>query len=279
MPVEVHMHSDVVKEYETFSDFIGDTQFGDPVVVTDEKIPTISSRTLSNIEFQGCIFDGFITKSVLRFVKFRDCTFDYFTIKASVTTDMKMENCHGHYLQLHDTIVDQMCMKDCDLETFHIWKCVGYCPRFDNCEFDDMNPAGDSDNVLINPEIIDTPTWNPKTCDAQGLRYLLHMKSPVILYKVTNSSYQGLFWPDKAYLPGTTHEVDEWNDNPEYDCGNGLNVCTMKMAYELYRSHMDSRILEVVVEPEDIVCIPHAGTGKIRVKKFRVVRELLAEKE
>jgi len=53
------------------------------------------------------------------------------------------------------------------------------------------------------------------------------------------------------------------------DCGKGLHVATLAFAKDFANSRYEHVVL-VAVEPEDVVCVPLYGSGKIRCKKLYV---------
>lgn len=119
----------------------------------------------------------------------------------------------------------------------------------------------------------------------------------LVLYKAVRDDY-GSWWhhimklrnDTNAYRPGTTVRCREWSIDRDDDCGPGLHVGTWEHARwfaswsdkdwstiggkAVYLSKM--RIIEVLVHPKDVVCVPKPVAkhiGKIRCNCLRVVRE------
>jgi hypothetical protein len=81
-----------------------------------------------------------------------------------------------------------------------------------------------------------------------------------------------------VYLIGMEVRVREWDPDRYIKCGLGLHVGT-KMCAEHFLSNSlgyydtGRRLIEVLVDPKDVVCVPLSG-NKIRCKRLVVVREI-----
>ena len=68
------------------------------------------------------------------------------------------------------------------------------------------------------------------------------------------------------------------NPNPAQTCSTGLHVCSADYLKEFHL--WDSRYLEVMVEPKDVVCVPDDYNGtKMRVARYKVYREIKNTRE
>jgi len=83
-----------------------------------------------------------------------------------------------------------------------------------------------------------------------------------------------------AYRPGTVVKASVWSTNSNNDCGEGLHVCTLRRALK-YRdlTYFDNndwkrRLVEVLVNPKDVVYVPRYNSSKIRCKRLFVVAEV-----
>lgn len=82
-----------------------------------------------------------------------------------------------------------------------------------------------------------------------------------------------------AHIPNNIGSIvemprSEVRDNPAQDCSVGLHVATLKFA----RSYMSrGRLLKLVVNPRDVVSVPHADTAKVRVCRYTVLEEVKGE--
>ena len=113
----------------------------------------------------------------------------------------------------------------------------------------------------------------------------------LVLYKAVSKEWGSLYVRMKlggnsgsrgisgVYRPGTVVKARSWDNNPNSDCGEGLHVCTLRCALDYrdlsYFASDDThrRLVEVLVDPEDVVCVPRWGS-KIRCKKLVVVAEV-----
>lgn len=71
--------------------------------------------------------------------------------------------------------------------------------------------------------------------------------------------------------PGSICEMprDQVDDNPDNTCSSGLHVAAFS-----YARNFGSKVVEVKVHPEDVVCVPRDYDGtKMRVCKFEVLSE------
>ena len=118
-----------------------------------------------------------------------------------------------------------------------------------------------------------------KTRTIGGHKYL-------VLYKGVRSDFgswwvdSGQGWPrhkkmgqDKgAYAPGNLVRCREWSTNRRNDCGKGLHVGCFDFARGFVYDRLWLVMVEVLVKPSNIVCVPINCEGKIRCKSLRVVK-------
>ena len=72
-------------------------------------------------------------------------------------------------------------------------------------------------------------------------------------------------------------EVADVNDNPDCDCGAGINLATLDWCLKTYRGELQEgkfRLLLCEFTAADIVAIPHASDGKFRVRRCKVIKEI-----
>ena len=75
------------------------------------------------------------------------------------------------------------------------------------------------------------------------------------------------------YTDGAEVSCLQYNTNRYQDCGKGLHVATFAFAKSfVYFCHQ--HVVLVAVEPEDVVCVPLYGGGKIRCKKLYVIGQV-----
>lgn len=86
-----------------------------------------------------------------------------------------------------------------------------------------------------------------------------------------------------AYKPGTTVDCRTWSSNRRNECGKGLHVGTRAFVKRFIREicHYIQRmvLIEVLVRPEDVVCVPLVHKGKIRCKRLVVVKTVSRNKK
>lgn len=70
-----------------------------------------------------------------------------------------------------------------------------------------------------------------------------------------------------AYLEGAYADT-----NPHEDCGRGIHVATLDWCLNQWSAGY--RIFVVQFEKDDIAAIPYGQTGKFRLKRCKVVREI-----
>jgi hypothetical protein len=83
-----------------------------------------------------------------------------------------------------------------------------------------------------------------------------------------------------VYRIGMEVRVREWNTDRSTECGLGLHVGTKDCAKDyqedgcfLGSGDTKRRLVEVLVDPKDVVCVPFHGS-KIRCKRLVVAREI-----
>ena len=111
----------------------------------------------------------------------------------------------------------------------------------------------------------------------------------LVLYKAVSREWGSLYvrmvgyerGAAGAYLPGTVVRVRKWGTSREVECDYGLHVCTLSCAIgfldcDLFFSRSDNRrrLVEVLVDPKDVVAVPFRDNGKIRCKRLVVVGEV-----
>jgi hypothetical protein len=108
----------------------------------------------------------------------------------------------------------------------------------------------------------------------------------LVLYKAVRQDFGSWWWyimkvpkdDTDAYRPGTTVKCREWSIDRNDDCGPGLHIGTWEYAYWF---GIEMRIVEVLVRPKDVVCVPKPitkPTNKIRCNCLRVTREIYKPK-
>ena len=110
-----------------------------------------------------------------------------------------------------------------------------------------------------------------KTRVVNGTKYL-------IMYKAVRSDF-GSIWLDMvskrdkgAYRLGMTVVCRKWSSNRRNECGKGLHVATRNFA-DGFAIHGD-KVIEVLVHPKDVICVPPNTNGKIRCRRLVVARVL-----
>lgn len=101
----------------------------------------------------------------------------------------------------------------------------------------------------------------------------------LILYKVVTKSFSP-WWLHHArnkhsgiYRPGTSVTCKEWDSHRYNTCGKGLHIGTLDFCTE-FAGMNRPYIVEVLVRPEDVVCVPIDSNGKIRCNRLLVTRLL-----
>ena len=99
-------------------------------------------------------------------------------------------------------------------------------------------------------------------------------------FKIVGRDYQSPTQSIKiTYTVGETVTVPDADTDPDRDCGAGINVATLDWLYKEYKlfsaeNRAKYRLLAIDCEASDIACIPNGTTGKVRLKKGKVVSEL-----
>jgi len=100
----------------------------------------------------------------------------------------------------------------------------------------------------------------------------------LILYKAVSEEWGSIWvraqfkYPDLAkggkdvYCPGKEVITRKCNVDRSLECGCGLHVgtiaCALKFTHDYFLTHDNHnrrRIVRVLVDPEDVVCVPHGG--------------------
>ena len=101
----------------------------------------------------------------------------------------------------------------------------------------------------------------------------------LVLYKAVRKDL-GSWWttensgPKAAggiYTPGTEVKCRRCDRNPRETCGRGLHVSTESFARQFQKTAAPT-IIQVLVDPKDVVCVPIPYWAKKSVRKIRVRR-------
>jgi hypothetical protein len=108
------------------------------------------------------------------------------------------------------------------------------------------------------------------------------MYGRLILYKAVRSDLGSWWYRDwyascgrpwqrrgGIYRPGALVTCRRFSRDPFFSCSAGLHVATLAFA-RLFEPQEAPVIIRVLVDPEDVVCVPHDAQGKIRVKRLYV---------
>lgn len=101
--------------------------------------------------------------------------------------------------------------------------------------------------------------------------YLVFYKSVRKDFGSSWAACNGIF-SQGAYKPGNIVECKHWDTNRHRSCSSGLHVGTFSCAIS-FSGDDTPLVVEVYVEPKDVVCVPY-GYDKIRCKKLFVNRLL-----
>jgi hypothetical protein len=103
-------------------------------------------------------------------------------------------------------------------------------------------------------------------------------KEYLVLYKAVREDYGSWFKRASsagAYKPGNLVVCRDVSNNRNNDCGRGLHAATLDFAAKFATCDVPF-VVEVLVKPQDIVCVPHGNmwgpTKKIRCKRLLVNR-------
>lgn len=126
---------------------------------------------------------------------------------------------------------------------------------------------------------------NPSYNSRQALySFIEHNGHPVtedgkfIAYRSVTPDFKDFHTRKFNNAPGMVCEIPRnlVDDNPAHTCSNGLHVACFSYAVEF--GGRDRRLVEVEVDPEDVVCVPEDYNGtKMRVCKFKVLGEVAEE--
>jgi len=112
----------------------------------------------------------------------------------------------------------------------------------------------------------------------------------LVLYKAVSKEW-GSLWVrnitdngvgrSNVYCLGTLVSCRRWNSDRDKGCGQGLHVgtwdCAVYFARNGFLGDFDRRVVEVLVDPEDVVCVPYQSKFRSRHnKKIRCRRLLVA---
>lgn len=127
-------------------------------------------------------------------------------------------------------------------------------------------------------KIRQNPSYN---CREQAYNFLDHEGMPlteegnIIGYKGVRDDYKDKFSGTFDNSPGKEHWMlrNNVDDNPNNGCSSGFHVGSHDYANNWAGS--DGRLMEVEYNPADIVSVPNEhGYGKLRVSRYKVIREL-----
>ena len=117
---------------------------------------------------------------------------------------------------------------------------------------------------------------SPEQC--QPLLLLQYQVGKIRAFKVVTGNFESPCAEIKlVYTIGSMVEVADVNDNPDYDCGAGINLATLDWCLKTYRGELQEgkfRLLLCEFTAADIVAIPHASDGKFRVRRCKVIKEI-----
>lgn len=126
---------------------------------------------------------------------------------------------------------------------------------------------------------------NPDSNSIQMLyRFLEHNGHPImadgdfIAYKAVNPDLLDHHTRTNKHRVGCVVKMDrdKVNPNPKETCSSGLHVCSA--AYLKEYQVGDSRYLEILVNPKDVVCVPDDYQfTKLRSSRYKVCREVKFE--
>jgi hypothetical protein len=103
------------------------------------------------------------------------------------------------------------------------------------------------------------------------LLMLLDQDGKIRAYKIVNENNEGIYKGGLKYEIGATLEVEDANTDPNEQCAEGINLCTLDWCLKEYREGYKVLICEF--EAKDIACIPTATDGKFRCHRVTVVGE------
>ena len=128
-----------------------------------------------------------------------------------------------------------------------------------------------------NSRIVYNPTNIEEYIDFHGVET---EGDKVKLYKAVH--FDGLrYYADAdcrfTYIIGeTVKPTNGFNDNPVDDCGAGIHMAHKAWAVDYGRGWKDLAILELEVDKADVL-VPLYGSGKVRARKAKVLREVPLE--
>jgi hypothetical protein len=109
--------------------------------------------------------------------------------------------------------------------------------------------------------------------------YMLKMQSKNTKIKMWKYTDRDLKSPYQYYQYELKKEYvfNDYNDNENHSCGGGGNVATLQWCLKDSNDN-DNLFLEVEFYIKDIIAIPYATDGKMRVKKFKTLRAIKRDK-
>jgi hypothetical protein len=134
----------------------------------------------------------------------------------------------------------------------------------------DLRDANLRDADLGGADLRDAKGIDPRSVNP--LLSLFLQPGPVRSFKLVNSFGQGPYRGGITYEVGESYEVGEVNNDPEKDCGAGINLATLPWC--IREGGEGYRILIAEHTAEDIVAIPWFSDGKYRVKRCKIVGEV-----
>jgi len=110
----------------------------------------------------------------------------------------------------------------------------------------------------------------------------------LVLYKAVSKEWGSLYvrmnkirnGRSNSYCVGTCVKTRRYSNSRSKGCGRGLHVATYSMALDYIEAMVffdpkdcGRRLIEVLVEPDDVVCVPYVG-NKIRCRRLVVSAEI-----
>lgn len=138
----------------------------------------------------------------------------------------------------------------------------------------DLRGADLSNAILDEAKIENTLVFSNK------LSFLKELKKPIKLYKLVDLQNRPLFFKDKGpYEIGKTYWIRKFDTDERKEQARGLYVGTAEYIRDMIMSWraLSLKVLEVEVHPKDIIAIPYSSEGAIRVKRFKVIKEIKIE--
>jgi len=108
------------------------------------------------------------------------------------------------------------------------------------------------------------------------LDILKAVKGKIRAYKLINENNKGIYYGKLVYKIGKTVEEKDFETDERILCAKGINVATLNWC-EKQKEVDTQKILEVEFTAKDIVAIPYATDGKFRIKKCKIIKEVVRD--